>query len=196
MKVLGFDPGLYTGSFAVLQIEGERLTPLYHGICEEQIPKPEARALRDPSLSSLDRIVRVMEIMVPWFRRIIQEFAPDQIAVESSAFQTRGGSNSVQQIAEIRGVMHWEAHQMGIPWEELYPASVRKLLLGKEVKRGDKAPIAQYMSALLELPELRLPRNNHIADAYSLSLAWWRRSEAVGEARIRSCQTLETTLKK
>jgi crossover junction endodeoxyribonuclease RuvC len=165
--VLGVDPAAAGATgYGVVESDGRRCRMLRFG------------ALR-PARGSLTSHLREIHALVAG---LIQEFAPDGVAVESvfAALNV----NTALRLAEVRGVVLLAAEQAGVPSFSYSPRAVKASVAG--YGQAGKEQVQQMVRALLGMTETPEPAD--AADALAVALCHIQMSEAqarlaVGTAR-------------
>ncbi len=146
-RVIGIDPGSSATGWAVLTAEGNRYHLLDFGVIR---PKGDDRAARLADLA--ERMTTV-----------IQEFSPDQAAVETP-FTGRNPRSTVI-LAEARGALLSALGSAKIGVTDYTPAEVKKSIVGHG--RAEKVQVAFMVSRLLGL---RQAPPHDAADAMAVAL--------------------------
>jgi crossover junction endodeoxyribonuclease RuvC len=148
--VVGVDPGTaITGYGVVGQTEGGEFELLACGVI---------RTLPDQSVEQ-----RLLELFDD-FVALIQEFAPDELAIEKLFF----GRNVTTAIAvgQARGVILLAAAQRGLSVAQYTPAEVKQAITG--YGNADKRQIQEMVQRTLDLP--LLPQPDDAADGVAVAL--------------------------
>jgi len=147
--ILGVDPGYGILGYGVLKIEGNRFHHLAHGV----ITTPK-------NLEMHKRLLMLKER----FLKIIEEFKPDEVALEELFFFKN--VKTALKVGEARGVILLTLAERNIRFEEYTPYQVKKAVTGNGKAR--KGQVQFMMKTLLNLEDI--PRPDDAADA--LALAW------------------------
>ena len=149
MCVLGIDPGTANTGYGVVARRGGRLVALDGG-CITTSPQlaPERR------LATI--FARVDDL--------IDEHAPDAVALEELYFGTNAGSALA--VGQARGVVMLAAGRRGIPCSGYTPQQVKGAGCGSG--RADKDQVSSMVQVLLSLAEP--PRPDHAADALAVAI--------------------------
>jgi len=150
LRVLGIDPALAGATgYGVVELEGQSARMLRFG------------ALRFPARDDFSARLRGIHRMVA---QLLEEFAPDAIAVESvfTALNIR----TALKLAEVRGVILLAAAQAQIPSHSYSPREVKASIVGHG--GASKQQMQQMIKAQLGLCEE--PEPPDAADALAVAL--------------------------
>ena len=149
MVVVGFDPGLATLGYGVLEKTGNITKMLDYGVV--LTPKEENLAVR---LTMLEEGVK----------KIIETFKPDEIAIEELFFAKNVKTGIA--VAHARGVVLLTATKYCGKIFEYTPLQIKQALTG--YGRADKNQIQQMVKTFLKLP--KIPKPDDAADALAVGL--------------------------
>ena len=149
MVVVGFDPGLATLGYGVLEKKGNITTMIDYGVV--LTPKEENLAVR---LSMIEEGVK----------KIIQTFKPDEVAIEELFFAKNVKTGIA--VAHARGVVLLTATKYCGKIYEYTPLQIKQALTG--YGRADKNQIQQMVKTFLKLP--KIPKPDDAADALAVGL--------------------------
>ncbi|MBR2614557.1 MAG: crossover junction endodeoxyribonuclease RuvC [Clostridia bacterium] len=149
MVVVGFDPGLATLGYGVLEKTGNITKMLDYGVV--LTPKEENLAIR---LTMLEEGVK----------KIIETFKPDEIAIEELFFAKNVKTGIA--VAHARGVVLLTATKYCGKIFEYTPLQIKQALTG--YGRADKNQIQQMVKTFLKLP--KIPKPDDAADALAVGL--------------------------
>ena len=149
MVVVGFDPGLATLGYGVLEKKGSITTMIDYGVV--LTPKEENLAVR---LSMIEEGVK----------KIIQTFKPDEVAIEELFFAKNVKTGIA--VAHARGVVLLTATKYCGKIFEYTPLQIKQALTG--YGRADKNQIQQMVKTFLKLP--KIPKPDDAADALAVGL--------------------------
>jgi crossover junction endodeoxyribonuclease RuvC len=113
MRVLGLDPGLRHTGWGVIEVSGNRLTHVADGVVHAPTDKPLA------------------ERLVALFRqlgRVLDEFRPDEAAVEES-FVNKNAASTLR-LGVARGVVLLAPAERGVPVSEYSANLIKKSVVG------------------------------------------------------------------
>ena len=97
---------------------------------------------------------------------LMNEYHPDQIAIEKLFFYRMG--NTIQ-VAQARGVVMLVLAQHQMPYVEFTPAQVKQALTG--YGNADKQAVQEAVARELDLATI--PRPDDAADALAIAIAAW-----------------------
>jgi len=157
-RILGIDPGLSATGFGVVQASAA----IEFGTIVTR-----------PGQAVPARLARLAEELEAVVRRV----KPDCCAIETLFFKG-GGARSVILSAESRGVILCTLERLGVPVEEITPASIKLALTGSG--RASKQQVSYMARQLLKL-DGRVPE--HAADALAAALCLERRRQRFDRAR-------------
>ena len=130
MRLIGFDPGLQTTGWGVIEAAGNRLSYVADGLVTTS-----AKA----SLSE-----RLVELHAG-LKEVIAEYAPEEAAVEETFVNRNFGS--ALKLGQARGVVLLAPAHRGVPVAEYAPNLVKKSVVG--AGHADKAQIDAMVRMLL-----------------------------------------------
>ena len=148
IRILGIDPGLRRTGWGVIAIEGNRLMFLACGSVATQDGAGLARRL----LAIHDGL-----------RRVVDEHAPDEAAVEAT-FVNKDASATLK-LGQARGIAMLVPAIAGLPVSEYAPNLVKKTIIG--AGHGEKAQIRMMIGVLLPKAD---PRTHDAADALAVAV--------------------------
>ena len=149
MIVVGFDPGLATLGYGVLEKNGNITKMIDYGVV--LTPKDENLAVR---LCMLEEGIK----------KIIDTFKPDEIALEELFFAKN--VKTAIAVAHARGVILLTATKSCGKIYEYTPLQIKQALTG--YGRADKNQIQQMVKTFLKLP--KVPKPDDAADALAVGL--------------------------
>ena len=150
MIIVGFDPGIATLGYGVIQTE-KRGKPqmIDYGIVST--PKDENLAVR-------------LALLEKGIKQIIDKFKPDEIAVEELFFAKNVKTGIA--VAHARGVLLLTVDKYCQKLYEYTPLQIKQAITG--YGRGDKNQIQQMVKTLLKLKSI--PKPDDAADAVAVAL--------------------------
>lgn len=150
MRIVGFDPGLATLGYGVLEVDKKgRPEMVDYGIIST--PKDENLAVR---LCMLEKGIR----------QVIDTFKPDEIAIEELFFAKN--VKTAIAVAHARGVILLTANKECGKIFEYTPLQIKQALTG--YGRADKNQIQQMVKTFLKLKAI--PKPDDAADALAVAL--------------------------
>ena len=163
MKILGIDPGSRFTGYGIIQVSGDRVIILHQGVIKTGAGEFPER----------------LGIIFRGIRELVEEFAPDEAAVES-VFVSKNASSALK-LGQARGAAICAAISMGIPVAEYSPRSVKQALVGRG--GADKVQVQHMVRVLLKLEEMLA---EDAADALAVALCHQHTQQTAN--RIKSLQ--------
>ncbi len=148
IRILGIDPGLRRTGWGLIACEGNRLLFVACGSVETQ----ERAALAARLLAIHDGLMRVIE-----------EFTPDEAAVEAT-FVNRDGASTLK-LGQARGIAMLVPARAGLSVAEYAPNLVKKTVVG--AGHAEKTQIRMMIGVLLPKAD---PRTEDAADALAIAV--------------------------
>jgi crossover junction endodeoxyribonuclease RuvC len=148
IRILGIDPGLRRTGWGLIACEGNRLRFVACGSVETQ----ERATLAARLVAIYDGLVRVVE-----------EFTPDEAAVEQT-FVNRDGASTLK-LGQARGIAMLVPARAGLSVAEYAPNLVKKTVVG--AGHAEKTQIRMMIGALLPKAD---PRTEDAADALAIAV--------------------------
>ena len=147
MKILGIDPGSRTTGFGIIEVNGDRTTPLHFGVIK----------------TGGGEFPHRLGIIFSGIKELIEEFAPDEVGIESVFVSKNAGS--ALKLGQARGAAICAAVSLGLPVAEYSPRSVKQAIVGRG--GADKAQVQHMICVLLGLKE---KPSEDAADALAVAL--------------------------
>ncbi len=169
MRLLGLDPGLRATGWGVIEADGNSLSHVADGAVRPDVSAPLS-----------DRLAAIYAAL----RRVVEDFAPDEAAVEET-FANRNPASTLK-LGQARGVVMLAPAQAGIPVAEYSANVIKKSLVG--AGHADKGQIGAMVRMLLPGSA---PNSADAADALAVAvchahhLATRRRWTAGGTSEAR-----------
>lgn len=148
IRILGIDPGLRRTGWGLIACEGNRLVFVACGSVETQ----ERATLAARLVAIHDGLVRVIE-----------EFTPDEAAVEQT-FVNRDGASTLK-LGQARGIAMLVPARAGLSVAEYAPNLVKKTVVG--AGHAEKTQIRMMIGVLLPKAD---PRTEDAADALAIAV--------------------------
>src|SRR6478735_8832110 len=147
--ILGLDPGTSIMGYGIILVQGSKLTLLQFGVIH--LSKLESHELRLKKI--FDRVLA-----------IIDEFSPDEVALEAPFF----GKNvqSMLKLGRAQGVAMSAALYREIPITEYAPKKVKQSVTGNG--NASKEQVAKMLMTLLAIKEM--PKLLDATDALAVAL--------------------------
>jgi len=150
-RILGFDPGLATLGYGVIDIEQKRPVMRDFGV------------IHTPAHQSLgERLCMIYEDV----HTLLEQWQPQQVAAEKLFFYRMANTITV---AQARGVLLLVLAQRGLSLVEFAPPVVKQTLTG--YGKADKQAVQQAVAQELTLEGI--PRPDDAADALAVALTAW-----------------------
>jgi crossover junction endodeoxyribonuclease RuvC len=130
MRLLGLDPGLRATGWGVIDVDGNNLGHVANGVVRPDDKAPLAERLA---------------VLHAGLRRVVEDFAPDEAAVEET-FANRNPASTLK-LGQARGVVMLAPAQAGIPVAEYAANVIKKSLVG--AGHADKGQIGAMVRMLL-----------------------------------------------
>ncbi len=148
IRILGIDPGLRRTGWGLIACEGNRLLFVACGSVETQ----ERATLAARLVAIHDGLVRVIE-----------DFTPDEAAVEQT-FVNRDGASTLK-LGQARGIAMLVPARAGLTVAEYAPNLVKKTVVG--AGHAEKTQIRMMIGVLLPKAD---PRTDDAADALAIAV--------------------------
>ena len=148
IRILGIDPGLRCTGWGLIESDGNRLIYVACGSVET-----------DQRAELCERLVSIHAGL----RKVIDEFSPDEAAVEHTFVNTN--ASATLKLGQARGVAMLVPAQAGLSVAEYAPNLVKKSIVG--AGHGDKAQIRMMIGVLLPKAE---PQSEDAADALAIAV--------------------------
>lgn len=149
MRILGFDPGLATVGWGVIDTDGKNNRVVDYGIIST--PKNENVAVR---LAMIEQSAL----------KLFEKFQPQQVAVEELFF-AQNVTNAIA-VAHARGILLLCSIKQCGKLYEYTPLQVKQAMTG--YGRADKNQVQQMVRVFLNLE--KVPRPDDAADALAIAL--------------------------
>lgn len=150
LLILGIDPGLELLGYGAVRVEGRKLRPHAYGVLStDGGQRPETRLLE----------------LYRSLRRLVEDLAPDEAAVERLYFGRN--ATSAMAVGEARGIVLLTLAEFGIPVHAYAPGEVKAAVTG--YGRAPKGQVQEMVRRLLGLTAL--PRPDDAADALAVAVA-------------------------
>lgn len=163
VRILGIDPGLAKCGYAVIDYDGRTPVPVEYGLIRTKAGVPIPTRLHE---------------IVSELGRIIDEFKPDECAVERVYFH-RNVSTAID-IAMVMGAALALACEKGLTARQYAPLQIKRAIVG--TGRADKRQVQHMVTALYRLDEI--PKPPDVADALAVALTHAHMRNAPEEAAV------------
>ena len=148
IRILGIDPGLRRTGWGLVESDGNRLIYVACGSVET-----------NERAELCERLVAIHAGL----RKVIDEFSPDEAAVEHTFVNTN--ASATLKLGQARGVAMLVPAQAGLSVAEYAPNLVKKSIVG--AGHGDKAQIRMMIGVLLPKAS---PQSEDAADALAIAV--------------------------
>ena len=148
IRIIGIDPGLRRTGWGVVETEGNRLSFLGCG----SVTTDDRDDLAARLLAIHDGLMRILE-----------EFRPDEAAVEAT-FVNKDAKSTLK-LGQARGIAMVVPARVGVPVAEYAPNLVKKSIVG--VGHGDKTQVRMMIGVLLPKAD---PASHDAADALAIAV--------------------------
>jgi len=148
IRIIGIDPGLRRTGWGVVETEGNRLSFLGCG----SVTTDDRNDLAARLLTIHDGLMRILE-----------EFRPDEAAVEAT-FVNKDAKSTLK-LGQARGIAMVVPARAGVPVAEYAPNLVKKSIVG--VGHGDKTQVRMMIGVLLPKAD---PASDDAADALAIAV--------------------------
>jgi crossover junction endodeoxyribonuclease RuvC len=148
IRILGIDPGLRRTGWGVVEIDGNRLGFIACG-----------SVTTDDKAELSARLLAIHDGLI----RIVEEFVPDEAAVEAT-FVNKDGSATLK-LGQARGIAMLVPARASVPVSEYAPNLVKKTIVG--AGHGEKAQIRMMIGVLLPKAD---PKSEDAADALAIAV--------------------------
>jgi len=148
MRILGIDPGSRITGFGIIDVRGE-----------DEVSLVEQGVIRAGDGEFTARLGLIFDGL----RRLIEEHAPTEVAVET-VFISHNAASALK-LGQARGAAVCAAISMGLPVAEYSPRSVKQAIVGRG--GADKVQVQHMVGVLLQLRETPV---EDAADALAVAL--------------------------
>jgi crossover junction endodeoxyribonuclease RuvC len=147
MRILGIDPGSRLTGVGIIDIDGDRSVPVFHGVIKAGTGEFTGR----------------LGLIFNGIRELIAQYHPDEAAVET-VFVAHNASSAIK-LGQARGAAVCAVIDGGIPVAEYSPRSVKQAIVGRGA--ADKRQIQHMVRILLGMRE---EPGEDAADALAVAL--------------------------
>lgn len=149
MIILGVDPGTATTGYGLIEEKSGNLSLIDFGVI---LTKPD------------HTLEQRLEVLYDQLSDIIDEYNPDEIAVEELFFSTN--VKTAMSVSHARGVILLATQKAGVPMSEYTPNQVKSATCGHG--GADKKQVQKMVTMLLKLTET--PQPDDAADALAIAI--------------------------
>jgi crossover junction endodeoxyribonuclease RuvC len=147
MRILGIDPGSRFTGFGIIEVNGDRVTPIHQGVIK----------------AGTGEFPQRLGIIFSGIKDLIGEYAPDEMAIETVFVSKNAGS--ALKLGQARGAAMCAAISMGLSIAEYSPRSIKQAVVGRG--GADKVQVQHMITVLLNLKERPV---EDAADALAVAL--------------------------
>jgi crossover junction endodeoxyribonuclease RuvC len=133
MRILGIDPGSRFTGFGIIEVNGDRVTPVHQGVIK----------------AGTGEFPQRLGIIFSGIKELIEEYAPDEMAIETVFVSKNAGS--ALKLGQARGAAVCAAISLGLSVAEYSPRSVKQAVVGRG--GADKVQVQHMITVLLGLKE-------------------------------------------
>lgn len=149
MIILGVDPGTATTGYGLIEEKSGKLSLVDYGVIVTEPKQPLENRL---------------ELLYDQLGDIIDEYNPDEIAVEELFFSSN--AKTAMSVGQARGVILLAAKKSGVNIAEYTPNQVKNGICGNG--NADKKQVQKMVQMLLKLTEI--PQPDDAADALAIAI--------------------------
>ncbi|MEA2715051.1 MAG: crossover junction endodeoxyribonuclease RuvC [Candidatus Parcubacteria bacterium] len=153
MKILGIDPGYDRLGIAILNKPGNGKESVEYSACLQT--------------SAKDDIYSRFKKIGAEICHLIDLYNPDALAIEN-LFLTKNQKTAMR-VAEVRGIIIYEAVKRGIPVHEYAPMEIKMAITGDGT--SDKGRMIKMIGLLVQLPKRKAVDDEYDAIAVALTHA-------------------------
>ena len=161
MRILGIDPGSRMTGVGIIEVNGDRVTPVFYG------------AIRAGTGEFNERL----GIIFSELKQLIREHRPDQVAIES-VFIAKNAASAIK-LGQARGAAVCAAIACELPVSDYTPRSVKQAIVGRG--GADKAQVQHMVGILLGI---RGEIQNDVADALAIALCHQHTSHTLARMAV------------
>ncbi len=147
MRILGIDPGSRFTGFGIIEVHGDTIVALHRGVIK----------------TGGGEFPQRLGIIFNGIVELVEEFSPDEAAVESVFISKNAGS--ALKLGQARGAAICAVVSRGVLVAEYSPRSVKQAIVGRG--SADKVQVQHMIRVLLQLKELPV---EDAADALAVAL--------------------------
>jgi len=133
MRILGIDPGSRFTGYGIIEVAGDRVSPLHYGVIK----------------TGGGEFPQRLGIIFNGIVELIREYAPDEVAVEN-VFVSKNAASALK-LGQARGAAICAAVANDLPVSEYSPRSVKQAIVGRG--GADKVQVQHMITILLRLKE-------------------------------------------
>jgi len=160
--ILGIDPGTSVMGYGIIMVKGKKMTFMRLGVI--QLSKYSDHAVKMKKI--FDRV-----------SQLIEEFSPDELAIEAPFF----GKNvqSMLKLGRAQGVAIAAALRFDMPYVEYAPRKIKQSITGNG--NAAKEQVAAMLQTTLNIPTADMPRDLDATDGLAAAVChFYQSSSSVG----------------
>jgi crossover junction endodeoxyribonuclease RuvC len=162
-RILGVDPGSRMTGVGIIDINGDRVTPVYYGAIK----------------AGTGEFTQRLGIIFSELQALIKEYQPDQAAIET-VFVANNASSAIK-LGQARGAAVCAAISCEVPVAEYSPRSVKQAIVGRG--GADKTQVQHMVGLLLNIQG---PIQNDAADALAIALCHHHTADTLNRMNVMS----------
>ncbi|HEY5776102.1 MAG TPA: crossover junction endodeoxyribonuclease RuvC [Xanthomonadales bacterium] len=155
-RILGVDPGSRMTGVGIIEVQGDRVVPVYYG------------AIKAGNGEFTERL----GIIFSELQRLIREYQPVEAAIET-VFVANNAASAIK-LGQARGAAVCAAISCNLPVSEYSPRSVKQAIVGRG--GADKEQVQHMVGMLLGI---KGPIQNDAADALAIALCHQNTSQTL-----------------
>ncbi len=149
MRILGIDPGLAIVGYGVIDVYGNKITPVDFGAINTPAGMPTHKRLNEIFMA---------------MNELIKKYQPDDIAIEELFFNTNITTGI--RVSEARGVILLSAERNNVNLFEYTPLQIKQAITG--YGRAEKHQVISMVTSFLKLENS--PKPDDTADALAVAI--------------------------
>ena len=147
MRILGVDPGSRMTGVGIIEVNGDRVSPVFYGVIK----------------AGGGEFTERLGIIFSELQQLIKEHKPDEAAIES-VFVAHNAASAIK-LGQARGAAVCAAISCDVPVSDYSPRSIKQAIVGRG--GADKAQVQHMVGILLGISG---PIQNDAADALAVAL--------------------------
>ena len=161
MRILGVDPGSRLTGVAVIEVNGDRIRSLHHGVIK----------------AGNGDFPQRLGIIFSGLQQLIEQYRPDEAAIET-VFVAHNAASAIK-LGQARGAAVCAAISCNVPVAEYSPRSVKQAIVGRG--GADKTQVQHMVGILLGIAG---PIQNDAADALAVALCHQHTSHTLARMTV------------
>ncbi len=157
--ILGVDPGTSLMGYGLIKVEGKKVFLIALGVI---------------TLSKYDNHAVRLKIIFDRIQGLIDEFHPDELAIEAPFF----GKNvqSMLKLGKAQGVAIAAALSRDMHYVEYAPRKIKQSITGSGT--ASKEQVAAMLQTILKIPKEKMPKNLDATDGLAAALCHFYQSNS------------------